>query len=274
MNRSITEQLNFAVSWLLGLVCFTWSSAALAENCDDLEDEALTACLMVLVCAEIEESRAKNQCLEVVRQILDDKEEPSEVMVDPTAEEAEDTDSEPQERVTEEISEEVTSPVEALEEEPVLVQEVEEPVVAVPVTNALPSTDKETNRRWLSWLRLGRDNAEKEVEPTPVMTIDGVPKEFAATVVSVTKSGYNDALVILDNQYVFLVKRATQSRIEKGNVIVAQKKEGLSGRLAFLFYGRGASVDAQRIDCQHVHPSRQTKKRCEFATKVLGTTAL
>lgn len=271
MRQCILKTVRYSIGWLFGLALLTWSSSAFAQDCGDLEGEALTACLTVLVCLEIEENKARNQCLEVVRQILEDKPLP----VESVDQEIEETEPKAQPTAIEESV--VDFPAEqASETTEELVPQPEKLVEPGTVEEQIQAEPKQTKRRWMSWLRLGRGDSEEKVEanPKPALTIDGVPKEFAAKVVSITKSGYNDALLVLDNRYVFIVNRVTQSRIEEGDVIVAQKKEGLSGRHSFLFYGRGASVDAQRIDCQHVDPSRQTRRRCEFATKVLGTEAL
>ncbi len=258
---------------LLLIACVFGVSAA-AQECDELEGDDLTVCLTLMVCMALDEDKARNQCLEVARQVLDQRE---------AQKEPSDQDETTSEVETEAITEQVI-----VEETPVLVEDVsqdQESVAREPT--ATEKTVKETmssveleqeqaqrgNRvgRLFSWMRRGSGRNNEEVDEVDIgVTKDGVPKQFAATVVSVSKAGYNDALIVLSNRYVFIVSRARQSRIEPGDVIVARKKEGLSGRLSFLFYGRGASVDAHRVECGHVEPSRQTRRRCSFAARQLG----
>ena len=261
----------------LSLIACIWSGSLTAQECDELEGEDLTVCLTLMVCMALDEERARNQCLEVARQVLDQhdaQKEPSqqeETVADDTVESSSDS------VLVEETPSLVEEPVQDLgsEEE----RSIDVSTSSQPVQTATSSSSEVSrgNRvgRWFSWMRRSGDKSASEIEEEDVgVTKDGVPKQFAATVVAVTKAGYNDALVVLSNRYVFIVSRARQSRIEPGDVIVARKKEGLSGRLSFLFYGRGASVDAHRVECGHVDPSRQTRRRCEFASRHLGAEAL
>ena len=267
LNRTIRIRVG-----LLFLFACAWNAPLPAQECDELEGDDLTVCLTLMVCMALDEAKARNQCLEVARQVLDQHD----AQRDPN-------------RQTEQDAEAAspTAPEDAVvDDSPSLVDETfqdrssgEQPSDAtVPASPAVETeaSGAEVSRggrvgRWFSWMRRGdRGNAEEIEEEEFGLTKDGVPKQFATTVVAVSKAGYNDALVVLSNRYVFVVSRARQSRIEPGDVIIARKKEGLSGRLSFLFYGRGASVDAHRVECGHVEPSRQTKRRCEFAARHLG----
>ena len=223
----------------------------------------------------LDEAKARNQCLEVARQVLDQH----------------DAQKDASKRVEQVTGDEDTVTSAQVDEEEALIL-VEEAVQDRPEEEQLSPTTAPTSQavetgtssadvtrgnrvgRWFSWMRRGGRNNAEEIEDDPGLTKDGVPKQFAATVVAVSQAGYNDALVVLSNRYVFVVSRVRQSRIEPGDVIVARKKEGLSGRLSFLFYGRGASVDAHRVECDHVEPSRQTRRRCDFAARHLGTEPL
>lgn len=263
--------------WLAAVVLFSALHASAAQECDALEGEDLTVCLTLMVCMGLEENKARNQCLEVARQVLDDHDAQKSQVRAETAEES------PHANVLEAVREETQDDRSA--------EVVESPALATPVTETAvkQSVDRESSvapmtaeehsadatpptrrSRWFSWIRRGENRNPKEVDDEAGFTIDGVPKQFAATVVSVSKAGYNDAMLVLSNGYLFIVKRVRQSGIEPGDVIVARKKEGLSRRDAFLFYGRGASVDASRIACDHVDPSRTTRKRCEYAARQLG----
>ncbi len=249
-----------------------------AQECEELEGEDLTVCLTLMVCMALEKDKARNQCLEVARQVLDKhdaqraaKKQESEPK-DPPAGMHETAQDAVEDKV--EASSTQTPATEPHEERPGASAYDEEKIKETVVSEAKPESEK---RRWFSWIRRSKRNDGEEsanAKSDPEFTSDGVPKQFAATVVDVTKTSYNDALVVLSNRYVFVINRALQSRIEPGDVIVARKKEGLSGRRSFLFYGRGASVDAHRIDCSHVDPSKQTRARCAYATQQLGTTAL
>ena len=260
----------------LAFVALTWTIPVFAQECSELEGDDLTVCLTLMVCMALEEDKARNQCLEVARQVLDQHD-------------AQKESTETEEPAQEELTQQETEPS-IVEESPPLVEEsfeaqtVEEEVTEPPVevTQSVESSSNEQTeesrprglRRAFGWLRRGGDKRDEPEEAIEEFTVDGVPTQFAATVVAVTNSGYNDALLVLSNRYVFMVTRVRQSRIEPGDVIVGRKKEGLSGRYTYLFYGRGASVDARRVDCSHVDPSRQTKERCEYAARHLGTSAL
>ena len=257
----------------LFLIACVWNVSLSAQECDELEGDDLTVCLTLMVCMALDEAKARNQCLEVARQVLDQY----------------DAQRDPSRQADQVVEEAVLSPSEDVvaDEMPTLEEETVQDRLAgerVPtaadttsptLTTEASSTDVSRGGRigrWFSWMRRGdRDDAAEVDDEDFGLTKDGVPKQFAATVVAVSTAGYNDALVVLSNGYVFVVSRVRQSRIEPGDVIVARKKEGLSGRLSFLFYGRGASVDAHRVDCDHVDPSRQTRRRCEFAARHLGT---
>lgn len=256
------------------IACLIGSSLT-AQECDELEGEDLTVCLTLMVCMGLEEVKARNQCLEVARQVLDQhdaQKEPSEQEVT--------VSDDTSDAITDQVFVEETPNVD--EEQVQDLPNEAERATSTSVTSQPIQTDEKSNvdasrpgrvGRWFSWMRRG-DKTDSEVDVEEIgITKDGVPKQFAATVVAVTKAGYNDALVVLSNRYVFIVSRARQSRIEPGDVIVARKKEGLSGRLSFLFYGRGASVDAHRVDCSHFDPARQTRRRCEFASRQLGAEA-
>ena len=262
---------------LLFMIACVWSASIAAQECDELEGEDLTVCLTLMVCMALDEDRARNQCLEVARQVLDQhdaQKEPSkqeETVTDEMAESSSEKD------VVEEMPSLVEEPVQDLVSEEERVSATSGISQSVQPNGSPDTTASRGSRagRWFSWIRRGGGKSDTELEEEDIgVTKDGVPKQFAATVVTVTKAGYNDALVVLSNRYVFIVSRARESRIEPGDVIVARKKEGLSGRLSFLFYGRGASVDAHRVDCGHVDASRQTRRRCEFASRQLGTEAL
>ena len=247
-----------------------------AQECEELEGNDLTVCLTLMVCMALDEAKARNQCLEVARQVLDQHDAQMEQSAQNPAEE---------------VSEQVTTEPVLVEEVPDLVEQTVDDPVDVEQQTSMSSeplegmqSDESTRveatkpsrvGRLFSWMRRGDGGSaeERQANEEPEVSKDGVPKQFAATVVTVSKAGYNDALVVLSNRYVFIITRARQSRIEPGDVIVARKKEGLSGRQSFLFYGRGASVDARRVDCGHVDPSRQTKRRCEFAARHLGAEA-
>lgn len=261
---------------LLLIACFCGVPFA-AQECDELEGDDLTVCLTLMVCMALDEDKARNQCLEVARQVLDQHEAQRES----SGQDASDATDGTVPSTEQAIVEDVPDVVEEADSEPSSVKQ--EPSTADASTQEiLPEESQRTQGsrtsrvgRWFSRLRPGGNRSSSEDEEVDVgVTKDGVPKQFAATVVAVSRAGYNDALVILSNRYVFVVNRARQSRIEPGDVIVARKKEGLSGRLSFLFYGRGASVDAHRVECNHVEPSRQTRRRCEFAARHLGTEAL
>lgn len=133
------------------------------------------------------------------------------------------------------------------------------------------SRDSSKRRGLFGWLRPKSVNDEIEISErvNAGLTLDGIPKRFAATVVDVAKVDYNDSLVVLSNGYVFTIKRARESRISDNDVVVVEKKEGLSGRKAFRFYGQGGSVDASRVLCEHVDPSVQTRRRCAYAERKL-----
>ena len=262
---------------LLSVIVCVWSVSLAAQECDELEGEDLTVCLTLMVCMALDEEKARNQCLEVARQVLEQHDAQKESSTQEETVSDVDVEASSEQVVVEETPSLVEEPIQDLasEEE----RSTATPVISQPVKPS-ESSDAEASRgsragRWFSWMRRGGGKSDTELEAEDVgVTKDGVPKQFAATVVTVTKAGYNDALVVLSNRYVFIVNRARQSRIEPGDVIVARKKEGLSGRLSFLFYGRGASVDAHRVDCGHVDASRQTRRRCEFASRQLGAEAL
>lgn len=265
------------VSFLL-IVCVCGVTAT-AQECDELEGDDLTVCLTLMVCMALDEDRARNQCLEVARQVLDQRDAQKETSEKGETEAGVEAESIPEQVVVEEIPDQVedtTREPDPIATEPGATKEKE----ATQELVVFEPEEEEAERgkrvgRWFSWMRRGGSrNAEEADEAEVGVTKDGVPKQFAATVVSVSKAGYNDALVVLSNRYVFIVSRARQSRIEPGDVIVARKKEGLSGRLSFLFYGRGASVDAHRVECGHVEPSRQTQRRCAFAARQLGVEPL
>lgn len=275
MRRSLRRTIQNRTG-LLFLLAIGWSLPLSAQECDELEGDDLTVCLTLMVCMALDEAKARNQCLEVARQVLDQHDAQRDAS-----------------RQTEQISEEVdaTPPDQLVTNEiPNLVEETvqdrqygeERSTATEPISQSIQTEATTTDEssggrasRWFSWMRRGNRGSTLEIdEDDPGLTKDGVPKQFAATVVAVAQAGYNDALVVLSNRYVFVVNRARQSRIEPGDVIVARKKEGLSGRLSFLFYGRGASVDAHRVVCDHIEPSRQTKRRCDFATRHLGAEPL
>ena len=253
-----------------------------AQECDALEGEDLTVCLTLMVCMSLEDDRARNQCLEVARQVLDDhdaqRESPSQesdaassdAVGQPDSSVGNDSDSSTQNTANEEAQ----NPASQRETATADPQELSDSDRAQLIYTGELSTELNRRNRWFSWLR--RDAAkESNVDGDDLgFTVDGVPKQFAATVVSVNNAGYNDAMLVLSNRYVFIVKRVRQSRIEPGDVIIARKREGLSGRHAFLFYGRGASVDAKRVVCDHVDPSRKTRQRCEYAERQLGVSPL
>ncbi|MCY3858640.1 MAG: hypothetical protein OXG25_07005 [Gammaproteobacteria bacterium] len=273
--KSRDRATRFRAGLLFLFVC-VWSVSLPAQECDELEGDDLTVCLTLMVCMALDEAKARNQCLEVARQVLDQHDAQKEASKQ-VEQVIEDEDTVTTARATEE-----TTPV--LMEEPVQDQPMDKqllPTTAETSQSVQSATSRtEATRgsrvgRLFSWMRRGdRNNAEEIDQEDAGLTKDGVPKQFAATVVAVSQAGYNDALVVLSNRYVFVVSRARQSRIGPGDVIVARKKEGLSGRLSFLFYGRGASVDAHRVECGHVDPSRQTRRRCEFAARHLGTEPL
>ena len=239
------------------------------QECDDLKGHDLTVCLTLMVCMSLEENKARNQCLEVTRQILDKHEaqsatgNPAEsVEVRPTTEELEPS-AEPKRANRVGTLEIVDKPV------TVETETGSEMSTSAPQATNIEGTDtqKSLGRRLFSWMRRGERKAREDNNKEAGLTRDGVPKQFAATVVAVAPSGYNDLLVVLSNGFVFIASRAKQSRIDVGHVIVAKKKEGLSGSQSFLFYGRGASVDALRVACEHTNPSRKTRDRCDFAAR-------
>lgn len=267
LNRTIRIRVG-----LLFLSACAWNAPLPAQECDELEGDDLTVCLTLMVCMALDEAKARNQCLEVARQVLDQHD----AQRDPSRQAEQDTEA-----AFPELPENAV-----VEESPNLVDETDQVLpsgeqlseVTVPTSQAVETetSSAEVTRgsrvgRWFSWMRRSDRGIAEEIDEEEFgLTKDGVPKQFATTVVAVAKAGYNDALVVLSNRYVFVVSRARQSRIEPGDVIIARKKEGLSGRLSFLFYGRGASVDAHRVECDHVEPSRQTRRRCEFAARHLG----
>ena len=248
-----------------------------AQECDELEGDDLTVCLTLMVCMALDEDKARNQCLEVARQVLDQHDAQRESSGQDVSDASDGTETSSEQAIVKDVPDLAEEPV----SDPSSVAQ-EPSTEVVPTQEVVPegSQRAEGSRagrvgRWFSRLIPGGNRSSSEDEEVDVgVTKDGVPKQFAATVVAVSKAGYNDALVVLSNGYVFVVSRARQSRIEPGDVIVARKKEGLSGRLSFLFYGRGASVDAHRVECRHVEPSRQTRRRCEFAARRLGTEPL
>ncbi len=261
---------------LLVIACVFGVSVA-AQECDELEGDDLTVCLTLMVCMALDEDKARNQCLEVARQVLQQREAQKETCEEDETEAGIETEAIPEQVIVEEtpnLVEDVSQDPASAAREPTTEKAAQETLLTVEPDQ---EQAKRGNRvgRLFSWMRRGGDrNDEEEDEVDVGVTKNGVPKQFAATVVSVSKAGYNDALVVLSNRYVFIVSRARQSRIEPGDVIVARKKEGLSGRLSFLFYGRGASVDAHRVECGHVEPSRQTQRRCAFAARQLGNEPL
>ena len=226
----------------------------------------------------LDEDKARHQCLEVARQVLDQHDSQRGAGDQETTTSDELPELLPEQQVVEEVPSlvEEAVPADKSEAEASNVNTITTTREVTPVEpeEQLGSRDNRGGR-WFSWIRRGGSTDTSEEDEAVVdVTKDGVPKQFAATVVAISKAGYNDALLVLSNRYVFVVSRARQSRIEPGDVIVARKKEGLSGRRSFLFYGRGASVDAQRVECGHFEPSRQTKRRCKFASKHLGVDAL
>ena len=262
-----------------------------AQECDGLEGSAQTVCLTLMVCMSLDEEQAREQCLLVARQLLDKRVTgESESESEPEATEPSvSADSSipglPQDPPMENVAEIEPEPV-AVPEPPQVVEPTLVPTkpesqqsVSVPrdsdemtVQDILDGgVDKPKRRRFFGWLRGGGSDESKEPEPEPEIgyTIDGVPKQFASTVLDVNEVGYNESLIVLDNGYVFTIQRARQSNIKEGHVVVVQKKEGMSGRKSFRFYGQGASVDASRVLCEHVDPSRTTKRRCAYARRVL-----
>ena len=255
---------------VMSLLCLVGFPHSAQEECDDLTGDDLTVCLTLMVCMGLEDNKAQNQCLEVARQLLDKRDSQVEAE-EPEASTAPEPVKEP------EIQDEVEA---TIVDEPVVREEpqIEEDLSAeseeqsVVVDESAATEKRSFVGRLISPFRRGDRSKldQTAVNEEPELTVDGVPKQFAATVIAKAKAGYNDELLVLSNGYVFLVSRAKQSRIDVDDVIVAKKKEGLSGRNAFFFYGRGATADATRVLCEHTQPSRKTRERCEYAARHLG----
>ncbi|MCE2407397.1 MAG: hypothetical protein J4G19_07830 [Pseudomonadales bacterium] len=176
-------------------------------------------CLTLMVCMALDEAKARNQCLEVARQVLDQHDAQMEQSAPNPAEEV-------SEQVTTEpvLVEEIPDLVEQTVDDPVDVEQQtsmsSEPLEGVQSDGSTRVEATKTSRvgRLFSWMRRGDGGSaeERQANEEPEVSKDGVPKQFAATVVTVSKAGYNDALVVLSNRYVFIVTRARQSRIEPG----------------------------------------------------------
>ena len=251
------------------IACSLLSITTVAQECDELEGDSQTVCLTLMVCMSLDEEKAREQCLQVARQLLDKR----------------DSEAAKAEVEEPEVVQEASSP--SVVQEPVVEDEDPEPQIEVEATSKAQATAEDSNltlleklkeadaessrkRRWFGWLPGRRSQSKSEKETVEeYVTVDGLPNRFAATVLSTTQVGYNDALVVLSNGYVFTVTRARQARIQDDDVVIVVKKEGLSGRKAFMIYGRGASTDATRVLCEHVNPSRQTRRRCDYAKSQL-----
>ena len=235
-----------------------------AEVCEGLEGERLTICQ---VCTSIRDQRAKEQCLEVAEQLLDrpDDAEANEVG----------TDTAPDEALIDESVLDDTQPQDVREtsEQEVSVDRTEP--TRVTGESATKAEEEKERRRFLFFGRRDREverpanSAISDKVYNAIVEIN--PDRFSSVVVGVRKSDYNRAVIALKNGIVFEVKRARQSRLEEGDVVIADKHKGFGSKNTYLLYGKGAGVEAIRVRCEHIDPSKITRDRCEFASsKIRG----
>lgn len=277
--KEARTQIKSNLAGLLVFVGLMMSWTVQADECQDLEGEALTVCLTLVVCTSIDDKRARNQCLEVARQIMDKREqeksgETEEVVEESLVDESktEDSASSP---VDEQAIEEVHEPKEVptLVDTPISTQTPETDTGSASVTDESETDEENSERRFLFFFKRDierkRELGISDKVFSAVYEID--PEQFSSTVVGVKYSDRNQAVVVLDNGVVFEVKRARQSRIKVDDVIVATKRRGFGSKRSYTLYGRAASVDALRVRCEHLDPVKTTVQRCAYASSLFET---
>ena len=252
--------------YVLPLVLLLLSSTILADSneCEDLQGEDLTICQ---VCISIDDRRGRRQCLEVAGQLRDKQTDSEDV-----------TESSDETEVFTEVvseSEDITtkSAPDTVESEPTLVVEpihIESESKDLVEGGETPE-EAEKKRRFLFFferdIKNRQDRGISEKVFNAVYEID--PDSFSSTVVGIRFADYNEAVIALKNGVVLLAKRARQSRIEEGDVIVAKRRRGFGSKRNYILYGKGAGVDAIRVTCEHIDPTRLTVQRCAFASQKL-----